>query len=335
MSDADTTQPGDRQAPVAVSVVVPARNVAASVTATLDALGPQVRAAGAEIVFVDDASTDGTGAVVAAWALAHPDVACTVLRAGHRRNINGSRNAGVAFSRGAFVAFCDGDDEVRPDWLENLTARRGPGLIVTGQVEDARSGSVYPPSSFYGLDLPLVFGGCFGVERAVFDAVGGFDEEILQGGTEGEFVLTAQLDHGATVVRADDAVIRYHLPTDRRVLRRRSFIHQRGHACIARRIAARRDGTTTTFTVRYRLLGVAAALKAVVTGRLGPRREQWDQVLAECIAIGWLVRYSVRLPPRRRVDPAIRDRYTVLAAPAGTAPDAPPAAPPDAGSAVS
>jgi len=214
------------------------------------------------------------------------------------------------------VAFCDGDDVVDPDWLRHLTTPVTPDVIVTGRVRDVRSGWVYPPSRFYGVDLPLVFGGCFGVERTMLEAVGGFDEEIRQGGTEGEFVLTAQLDHGATVVRADDAVIRYHLATERLDLRRRAFAQQRGHACIARRIAARRDGTTTTFTVRHRILGAAIALRSMATGRRGPRRDQWDAFLTEWVAIGWLVRYTFRLPPPRRADPAVRDRYTVLAAPA-------------------
>jgi hypothetical protein len=306
-----------------VSVVVPARNVAATVGATLDALGPQVRALGAEVVFVDDASTDGTGATVAAWAARNPEVPCTVVRAGRRRSVNGSRNAGVAFARGTFVAFCDGDDVVDPGWLRHLTAPLAPDVIVTGRVRDIRSGWIYPPSRFYGVDRPLVFGGCFAAARALVVAVGGFDEEIRAGGTESEFVLTAQLDHGATVVAADDAVIGYQLSDDRRARRRRAFQQQQGHACIARRLVARRDGTTTTFTVRHRLLGVAANLAAVVTGRGGSRRDHWDGAVTECVAIGWLVRYSLRLPPPRRADPAIRDRYTVLVAP------------PDAGSAVS
>jgi len=308
--------PGPDPGPISVSVVVPARNVAATVVTTLDALGPQVRALGGEMVFVDDASTDGTGAVVAEWAARHPEVACTVLRAEVRRWIDGSRNAGVAFSQGGFVAFCDGDDEVRPDWLANLHARRGPGVIVTGQVEDARSGWIYPPSEFYGVDLLSVFGGCFGTERTVLDAVGGFDEAIRSGGTEVEFVLTAQLDHGATVVRADDAVIRYHLASDRAARRRRAFRQQRGHALIARRIGARRDGTTTTFTVRRRILGAVIHVVGAITGRRGPRAAHVDGFMTECVAIGWLMRFSLRCPPPRRADPAVRDRYVVLAAPA-------------------
>jgi hypothetical protein len=129
-------------------------------------------------------------------------------------------------------------------------------------------------------------------------------------------VLTAQLDHGATVVPADDAVIRYHLASDRAARRRRAFRQQRGHALIARRIGARRDGTTTTFTVRRRILGAVIHVVGAITGRRGPRAAHVDGFMTECVAIGWLVRFSLRCPPPRRADPAVRDRYVVLAAPA-------------------
>lgn len=309
--------------PPAISVVVPARDVAASVIGLLGSLGPQLRAVGAELVFVDDASTDGTGAVVVEWSRRNRDVACTVVRAESRRGINGSRNVGVACSRGAFVAFCDGDDEVEPGWLANLSARRGPGVIVTGQVRDVRSGLVDAPGGFFGSGLASVFGGCFGVERDLLDAVGGFDEEIRRGGTESEFVLTAQLDHGATVVLAEDAVIRYHLPLERAALRRRSFARQKGHACVARRLATRREGITTSFTVRRRLDMAARHLWRMFTGRHGPRRANVDAFLTACVAVVWLVRYSLCLPPPRRADPAALSNYTVLVAP------------PEAGSVVS
>ena len=67
-----------------------------------------------EIIVVDDASTDGTAAAVAALA----DRRITLIR--HERNRGGSaaRNTGIRAGSAAYVAFLDSDDEWMPTKLE-------------------------------------------------------------------------------------------------------------------------------------------------------------------------------------------------------------------------
>ncbi len=67
----------------------------------------------------------------------------------------------------------------------------------------------------------------------------------------------------------------------------------------------------------------ARYLWRMFTGQHGPRRANFDAFLAECVAVVWLVRYSLGLPPPRRADPAALSNYTVVVAP------------PEAGSVVS
>lgn len=86
------------------SVVIPVRNgarfVAQAVASVLDQLEPDD-----EVLVVDDGSTDGTRAVLAAPA----DSRLKLLESGGR-GVSAARNRGLAEATGAFVAFLDHDD---------------------------------------------------------------------------------------------------------------------------------------------------------------------------------------------------------------------------------
>jgi glycosyltransferase involved in cell wall biosynthesis len=95
-----------------VSVVVPACNVEATISDTIESIRGQTFQ-DFELIVIDDGSTDGT-------------VRC--LQAVHDRRLrilsypNGglatARNRGIAASRGEFITFIDGDDLWTPDKLE-------------------------------------------------------------------------------------------------------------------------------------------------------------------------------------------------------------------------
>ena len=93
-----------------VSVIVPARDAAATLGGTLDALAAQELDDDLEVIVVDDGSGDATAAI----AEAHP-VATVVRQA--RAGPAAARNAGVAASRGALLAFTDADCRPQPGWL--------------------------------------------------------------------------------------------------------------------------------------------------------------------------------------------------------------------------
>src|SRR5438045_4648412 len=99
-----------------VTVVVPARNAAATIEAQVRALSAQTYDGDWEIVVVDNASTDATAEIVARWADRLP--AMRVVEAGGRASVGHARNAGTAYARGELVAYCDADDEATPEWLE-------------------------------------------------------------------------------------------------------------------------------------------------------------------------------------------------------------------------
>ncbi|MEW1614508.1 MULTISPECIES: glycosyltransferase family 2 protein [unclassified Streptomyces] len=100
-----------------LSVVVPFHNVGAFAGTTLGSLARNATG-DMEFLLVDDASTDGTAAVVDHWAGRLPGA--RVIR--HRTNagIAAARNSGIDAARGDFLTFLDGDDWYAPGHLGRL-----------------------------------------------------------------------------------------------------------------------------------------------------------------------------------------------------------------------
>src|SRR6058998_2359990 len=97
------------------TVAIPTRNRRARLIPLLERLIPQAADVGADILVVDNGSSDGT--VEAVRALAGDTVRCIVEPgAGATR----ARNAGARAARGEVAAFIDDDALPRPGWLAAL-----------------------------------------------------------------------------------------------------------------------------------------------------------------------------------------------------------------------
>ena len=96
-----------------LSVVVPAYNAAATLSACLAALQQQTYGGPYEVIVVDDGSTDETA------ALAHA-AGATVITTPRGRPA-AARNTGARAARGAIVCFTDADCAPRPDWLSQIS----------------------------------------------------------------------------------------------------------------------------------------------------------------------------------------------------------------------
>ncbi len=97
-----------------VSVVIPLYNASATIGAALDSVAAQTRRP-AEIIVVDDGSTDDGGILVSARG----DVR---LITQPNNGVAAARNAGLAAARTPFVAFLDADDLWCPGHLARLLA---------------------------------------------------------------------------------------------------------------------------------------------------------------------------------------------------------------------
>jgi len=110
-----------------VSVVVPARNAAATLPATLRALERQEFAGEYEVIVVDNCSRDETGELAR-------EAGVRVLRMESDRGPGPARNAGARAGSGPVVAFTDADCEPAPDWLTAGVAALRDHDIVQGAV---------------------------------------------------------------------------------------------------------------------------------------------------------------------------------------------------------
>jgi dolichol-phosphate mannosyltransferase len=120
------------------SIVLPAHNEAANIAPMVAALKSIMAELGAaEIIFVDDGSSDGTLAALRA-AAADP----TIRYVSFTRNFGhqAALRAGLRHARGHAVIIMDADFEHPPELIPELVAawRSGAKIVATQRVDDAR-----------------------------------------------------------------------------------------------------------------------------------------------------------------------------------------------------
>jgi len=127
--------------PVAVSVVIPAYNAAATIGEAIEsALAQDFR--DREIIVVNDGSTDSTGEVLRRYG----DRIRVIEQA--NRGETGARNAAIAAAQGEYLAFLDSDDYWLPgrvaSTLDALVRDRAAGLALCDfRIIDRATGKVF------------------------------------------------------------------------------------------------------------------------------------------------------------------------------------------------
>lgn len=111
--------------PLPISVIIAARDRADSLARALRSVAAQQPRPPAEIVVVDDGSTDSTSAVA-------EEHGARVVRLETSRGAAGARNVGIAAARMPWIAPLDSDDEWVPHTLATLWQARADHVLVTG-----------------------------------------------------------------------------------------------------------------------------------------------------------------------------------------------------------
>ncbi|HEV2769247.1 MAG TPA: glycosyltransferase [Solirubrobacteraceae bacterium] len=196
----------------AVSVVLATHNRAARLERLLGALRAQTLEPGAfEVVVVDNASHDATGALLDAAAAAG-DLDLRVVRRARAGGAARGRDDGWRTARAPLVAFTDDDCEPRPGWLEALlqASERAPGTLLAGRVEPnpAELEALSPFARTLQVDGagPWYPTANIAYPRALLEQVGGFDRGYVLGGEDTDLAWRA-LDAGARAEYVVDAVV--------------------------------------------------------------------------------------------------------------------------------
>jgi GT2 family glycosyltransferase len=163
-----------------LSVIVPVRDGARLLRESLPPLLAAL-SADASLVVVDDGSQDGSGDVARALGI-------RVIRLDVSRGPAAARNLGARDAIGDVLVFLDADVRVHGETLDHLLAPFGDAAVAAtfGSYDDSPSSrtavSLYKNLAHHFVhqrsreEAATFWAGCGAMRRAVFQALGGFDE---------------------------------------------------------------------------------------------------------------------------------------------------------------
>jgi GT2 family glycosyltransferase len=210
-----------------VSIVIVSWNGRQYLEPCLTAVAAQ-QGVDAETILVDNGSSDGTSAFVREtfpWV--------RLIGLSENRGFAGGNNAGVREARGRFVVLLNNDTVPEPGWLAALLRGReagGPHALATSRIvymhdpriiDSAGDGLLTWGGAFkryHGANVDAatesgeVFGICGAacvIPKAVFDELGGFDEDFFVSHEDVDLSYRARL-LGYPCLYVADAIVRHH-----------------------------------------------------------------------------------------------------------------------------
>lgn len=185
-----------------ISVIIPVYNGERFLREALTSVAEQTVGV-AEIVVVDDGSTDGSAAIAESF----PGV--TLIRQDNR-GVSAARNSGLVAISGSLVAFLDADDVWLPAKLGRQieTLDEGVGLVTTLHRHLVEPGVDVPPWMQRVIARDGESGGIpstWLVRREAFQQVGLFDE-AMRFGEDLDWLARAS-DAGVTVVSLNEQLV--------------------------------------------------------------------------------------------------------------------------------
>ncbi|WP_407344418.1 glycosyltransferase [Pengzhenrongella phosphoraccumulans] len=259
-------------ADVVASVVIPARDAAATIGEQLAGLATQDTDVAWEVIVVDNGSSDATVAIAQSYADRLPRLTVTTCE---RPGANAARNAGAGAAAGELLLYCDADDVVAPGWVSAMVEALATDDVVGGLIDNDSLGTGamerHPPGvPVVAGFLPRAITANLGVRRAAWEHIGGFAEDYEYGCTDTEFCWRLQLA-GYTIGYAERAVVAYRHRGTLRSAARKAFLTGRARGRLFRDFHPRGMPQPRLAGVALRWVRIVAATPLVPFSR----RARW------------------------------------------------------------
>jgi GT2 family glycosyltransferase len=218
-----------------LSIIVATRNRAHAIISCLDSIAQALAHASpvdAEILVIDNASTDDTSTVIQEWATTYPFPVRPLLES--KKGSSAARNRGIRESRGELLALVDDDCRMSPGYVTDLLRHsasdtelvlRG-GRVELGDPTDLPITIKTDPhmlrwqnhlgSIKRGQIASLVVGANITMQKGVIERVGLFDEQlgpgtkIIQSAEDTDFFIRVYLAGIAIEYVPDMCVYHFH-----------------------------------------------------------------------------------------------------------------------------
>ena len=218
-----------RPAQPTVSVIIPVFNKWEYTLQCLQRLGENTTDVDHEVIVVDNGSSDGTAAGMAAW----PNV--RYQRNAENLGFAKAVNQGARLARGRYLMFLNNDTEPQSGWLSAMVevAEGNPRVAIVGCKLLFPDGTIQhggvvfayaspePLTPFHfdyrkpadarnrTLDLRAVTAACMLIRPEVFSSVGGLDEAFVNGYEDVDLCLKVW-SAGGKIIYTPDAVVTHH-----------------------------------------------------------------------------------------------------------------------------
>lgn len=219
-----------------LSIVIPCRNHGRHLGAQLQALSNEGWAGSWEVIVVDNGSTDHSIAEAERFRDRVPNL--RVVSAQECSGAAYARNEGVRLARAELVLFLDADDVVGKGYLGAMAAALERHELVCARLNFWRLNTpgmieIWPrlwqqEGPIDELDfLAFAGAGTLGIQRSLFDEVGGFDER-LRWYEEADLCWRIQLAGHRPPAFVPEAVLHLRLPSSVPAIYRQSRNYARG-----------------------------------------------------------------------------------------------------------
>lgn len=231
-----------------LSVVITTRNEAANIAACVRSFGSELKSGAAEVIVVDNGSTDETREIATANGAA-------VYECGPERCAQ--RNFGWRRARGEWVLILDADMIVPPETVAEILEKTADAQTAACWIPEVRTGTGFRVKA-RNFERSFYDGTCIDALRLfrkdVLERTGGYDENLLPGGEDWE------LDIRILALGVKCAVLSHHLIHNERQLTLRRMLQKKAYytAGIAayRQKWAEHPAVRKQFSPIYRFFGV-------------------------------------------------------------------------------